>query len=214
MKKLCFGTLLNLVYQAKGQGVTYKSICDAVFSAYGCADATNRDSSLPPHLKSGHDNVPPDVIDAARAITYEDAVIAFDSGVVGLIAEANAKQFIYAVKAVLREDDVPDDTLIGSVAGFEKSAILERNKFIMAPLMASLFRYAIVDVSNADCADSLKSFEKNYLIIPYNYLFKFRFVSIKVSEFHLQFHEQFYCSYQFLRYQVTDTYESFRHFCQ
>lgn len=78
MKKLCFGTLLNLVYQAKGQGVTYKSICDAVFSAYGCADTTNRDSSLPPHLKSGHDNVPPDVIDAARAITYEDAVIAFD----------------------------------------------------------------------------------------------------------------------------------------
>lgn len=163
MKKLCFGTLLNLVCQAKGQGVTYRSICDAVFSAYGCTDTTNRDSSLPPHLKSGHDNVPPDVIDAARAITYEDAVIAFDSGVVGLIAEANAKQFIYAVKAVLREDDVPDDTLIGSVAGFEKSAILERNKFIMAPLMASLFRYAIVDVSNADCADSLKSFEKNYL---------------------------------------------------
>lgn len=157
--------MLNLVYQAKGQGVTYKSICDAVFSAYGCADTTNRDSSLPPHLKSGHDNVPPDVIDAARAITYEDAVIAFDRGVVGLIAEANAKQFIYAVKAVLREDDIPDDTLIGSVAGFEKSAILERNKFIMAPLMASLFRYAIVDVSNADCADSLKSFEKNYLTL-------------------------------------------------
>ena len=46
MKKLCFGTLLNLVYQAKGQGVTYKSICDAVFSAYGCADTTNRDSSF------------------------------------------------------------------------------------------------------------------------------------------------------------------------
>ena len=90
MKKLCFGTLLNLVYQAKGQGVTYKSICDAVFIAYGCDDTTHRDSSLPPHLKSGHDNVPPDVIDAARAITYEDAVIAFDSGVVGLIAEANA----------------------------------------------------------------------------------------------------------------------------
>ena len=37
---------------------------------------------------------------------------------------------------------------------------------------------------------------------------------IKVSEFHLQFHEQSYCSYQFLRYQVTDKYESFRHFCQ
>lgn len=163
MKKLCFGTLLNLVYQAKGQGVTYKSICDAVFTAYGCPDTANRDSSLPSHLKSGHDNVPPDVIDAARKLAYEDVVIAFDNGVVGLIAEANAKQFIYAVKAILREDDIPDDTIIGSVAGFEKSAILTCNKFIMAPLLTSLFKYAIVDVSNSDCAGFLKNFEKNYL---------------------------------------------------
>lgn len=163
MKKLCFGTLLNLIYQVKGQGVTYKSICDAVFRAYGCADTTNRDKSLPSHLKSGHDNVPPDVIDAARAMPYEGAVIAFNNEVAGLIAEASAKQFIYAVKAVLREDDVPDDTLIGSVAGFEKSAILARNKFILAPLLASLFRYAIVNVSNTDCADCLANFEKNYL---------------------------------------------------
>lgn len=47
MKKLCFGTLLNLIYQAKGQNVTYKSICDAVFTAYGCDDTAHRDKSLP-----------------------------------------------------------------------------------------------------------------------------------------------------------------------
>lgn len=94
MKKLCFGTLLNLIYQARGQGVTYKSICDAVFTAYGCDGISHRDSSLPSHLKSGHDNVPPDVITAARAMPYEDAVKAFEDVVVGLIAEASAKQFI------------------------------------------------------------------------------------------------------------------------
>lgn len=98
MKKLCFGTLLNLIYQAKGQSVTYKSICDAVFSVYGCDDTTNRDKSLPSHLKSGHDSVPPDVIKAARDMSHEDAVDGFEDLVVGLIAEANAKQFIYAVK--------------------------------------------------------------------------------------------------------------------
>ena len=43
---------------------------------------------------------------------------------------------------------------------------------------------------------------------------KLEVVSIKVSESHLQFHERFYCLYQFLRYQVPDTYESFRRFCQ
>lgn len=163
MKKLCFGTLLNLIYQARGQGVTYKSICDAVFTAYGCDGISHRDSSLPSHLKSGHDNVPPDVITAARAMPYEDAVKAFEDVVVGLIAEANAKQFIYAIKAVLREDPIPGETLIGYVQGFEKSSILAKNKFIMSSLVASLFKYAIVDISNIDCAEHLRSFEKNYL---------------------------------------------------
>ena len=161
MKKLCFGTLLNLVYQARGQNVTYKSICDAVFSVYGCDDTSHRDKSLPSHLKSGHDNVPPDVIDAARILSYENAVRRFAENVVGLVAEG--KQFIYAIKAVLREDGIPEDSLIGYVPGFEKKSILENNKFIMASLLASLFRYAIVDVSNTDYSDCLRAFEKNYL---------------------------------------------------
>lgn len=163
MKKLCFGTLLNLIYQAKGQNVTYKSICDAVFSSYGCDDTTNRDKSLPSHLKSGHDNAPPDVVNAARGMEYECAVRNFEKYVVGLIADASAKQFIYAIKAVLREDTISDNTLIGYVTGFEKKNILESNKFILSSLLASLFKYVIVDVSNVDCADNLKSFEKNYL---------------------------------------------------
>lgn len=163
MKKLCFGTLLNLIYQARGQNVTYKSICDAIFSVYGCDDTANRDKSLPSHLKSGHDNVPPDVVDAARNTAYEEAVKGYEEKVVRLIADANAKQFIYAVKAVLREDDIPDDTVIGNVPGFEKKKILSSNKFIMASLLACLFRYAIVDISNTDCAAGLKNFEKNYL---------------------------------------------------
>lgn len=163
MKKLCFGTLLNLIYQAKGQNVTYKSICDAVFTAYGCDDTAHRDKSLPSHLKSGHDNVPPDVINAARNIEYEAAVRGFEECVVGLIADANAKQFIYAIKAVLRENDISGDTIIGNVPGFEKKSILIADKFIMASLLACLFKYAIVDVSNVDCATNLKDFEKNYL---------------------------------------------------
>ena len=67
------------------------------------------------------------------------------------------------IKAVLCEDPIPDETLIGYVTGFEKSSILENNKFIMASLMASLFKYAIVDVSNTDCSNTLRNFEKNYL---------------------------------------------------
>ena len=161
MKKLCFGTLLNLVFQAKGQGVKYKSICDAVFSAYGCDSISSRDKNLPSRLKSGRDNVPPDVVCAAREMPYEDACKAFESTVVCLIASDNATQFIRSVKAILREDDVSEDTTIG-YSHFTKKKILDSNKFIMASLLAALFRYAIVDVSNSNCSESLKQFESNY----------------------------------------------------
>ena len=161
MKKLCFGTLLNLVYQARGQNVTYRSICDTIFTVYGCDDMSRRDKSLPSHLKSGHGNVPPDVVAAARDMGYEEAIRQYDKKVIGLISDA--KQFIHAVKAVLREDDIPYDTLIGYVSGFEKDAILKNNKFIMASLLASLFRYAIVEIANDSCAECLRTFEKNYL---------------------------------------------------
>lgn len=163
MKRMCFGTLLNLIYQAKGSGVTYKSICASIFLVYGCAGMENRDKSLPSHLKTGHDNVPPDVIEAARTIRYEDAINQFQNNVVNLIAEDNQKQFIYAVKAVLKDDPVSADTIIGYVAGFEKDSIVKGTKFVMAPLLASLFRYAIIDVSNHDCVDCLRSFDNKYL---------------------------------------------------
>ena len=103
------------MYQAKGQGVTYKSICNGVFEAFGCEGMEFRDKSLPGHLKTGHDNVPPDVITAAREMSFENAIEAFEQNVTPLIADANVKSFIYAVKAVLREDDIPGDTLIGTV---------------------------------------------------------------------------------------------------
>ena len=160
MKKMCFGTLLLLIYQSKGPSVTYKIICDKVFKAYGTPGMENRDSSLPSHLTSGHNNVPPEVVEAARTSSFHDAVLAFKP-VAELIS--NEKGFVYAVKAVLQEDSIPGDTLIGYVKGFEKQSILDSQKFSMTPLLASLFRYAIVDVVNSDCADNLKDFGKNYL---------------------------------------------------
>jgi hypothetical protein len=151
------------MYQAKGQGVTYKSICESVFTAYGRPGMGNRDTTLPSHLKSGHDNVPPDVVDAARQLSFEDAVSNFQNCVIKQIAYENEKAFVYAIKAILREDPVSPETIIGYRHGYEKANLLKSDKFQMTPLLASLFKYAITEVSNADCSDSLKCFEKNYI---------------------------------------------------
>lgn len=65
MYRLCFGTIMTILYQARSHKVTNKSICNALFSYIG-KTVESYDSSTPGHLKSGKINVPPDVIDAAR----------------------------------------------------------------------------------------------------------------------------------------------------
>ena len=57
MKRLCFGTLMSILYQARNQKVTNNLLCDAIFSSYA-QSIELRDGSLPGHLKSGRDNVP------------------------------------------------------------------------------------------------------------------------------------------------------------
>lgn len=34
MKRLCFGTLMSILYQARNQKVTNNLLCDAIFSSY------------------------------------------------------------------------------------------------------------------------------------------------------------------------------------
>lgn len=64
MERVCFGTLQVLLYQAKGQNVRNDPLRDAVFSSFGSDTSVIRDGALSGHLKSGHDNVPDDVIEA------------------------------------------------------------------------------------------------------------------------------------------------------
>lgn len=124
MKRLCFGTLMHILYQALNQKVTIKSLCDAIFSSY--AQTTEcYDSSLPGHFKSGHNNVPPDVIDAARNISFEDAERVFQTKVISLIKDSKRESVVRAIKDVLREDtNIQDQTVIGYIEGYEKNNIL------------------------------------------------------------------------------------------
>lgn len=55
MKRICFGTLMSILYQARNQKVTNNLLCDAIFSSYA-QSIELRDGSLPGHLKSGRDN--------------------------------------------------------------------------------------------------------------------------------------------------------------
>ena len=56
MKCICFGSLFVLMYQARGQGIKSAPLCSAIFAPFG-VNLAYRDTSLPGHLKNGHDTI-------------------------------------------------------------------------------------------------------------------------------------------------------------
>ena len=163
MKRLCFGTLMSILYQARNQKVTNNLLCDAIFSSYA-QSIELRDGSLPGHLKSGRDNVPPDVIDAARNTSFEDAEKVFQTKVISLIKDSKRESVVRAIKDVLREDTtIQDHTVVGYINGYEKNNILINSTFSLSALLASVFYFAIIEVKNQECKDAIKGIDKKYV---------------------------------------------------
>ena len=161
MKRLCFGTLMSILYQARNQKVTNNLLCDAIFSSYA-QSIELRDGSLPGHLKSGRDNVPPDVIDAARNTSFEDAEKVFQTKVISLIKDSKRESVVRAIKDVLREDTtIQDHTVVGYINGYEKNNILINSTFSLSALLASVFYFAIIEVKNQECKDAIKEISPN-----------------------------------------------------
>lgn len=163
MKRLCFGTLMNILYQARNQKVTNTSLCEAIFSAYR-ESAEDYDGSLPGHLKIGSDNVPPDIINAVRNTSAEDAANNFRKKVIPTIHTDKQKFVVLAIKNVLREDtSIQDDSLIGYEKGYEKYNILDNSTFNLGDLLASVFYYAILNTINKSCKKEIKEISKTYV---------------------------------------------------
>jgi len=163
MKRLCFGTLMKILYQARNQKVTNDLLCGAIFSTYS-QTTESYDSSLPGHLKSGHDNVPPDVITAARNTSFEDAERVFQTSVIPQIKDSQRESVVRAIKDVLREDmTIQDHTMVGYIKGYEKNNILNNSTFSLSALLASVFYFVIIEVKNQECKEAIKEIGIKYV---------------------------------------------------
>lgn len=163
MYRLCFGTIMTILYQTRSHKVTNKSICDALFSCFG-KSVESYDSSTPGHLKSGKINVPPDVIDAARKTNADELDAAVQKNIIPLIKTSQHEAIVRSIKDIIRNDStIMDSTRIGYCAGYEKQSILEGDVFCLSSLLASVIYYACVEVKNSDCAEAIKSISGEYV---------------------------------------------------
>lgn len=163
MYRLCFGTIMTILYQARRHKVTNKSICNALFSCFG-KTVESYDSSTPGHLKSGKINVPPDVIDVARKTNADELDAAVQKNIIPLIKLSQQEAIVRSLKDIIRNDSsIMDNTVIGYCSGYEKQSILGGQVFCISSLLASVIYYACIEVKNSDCAEAIKSITGEYV---------------------------------------------------
>ncbi len=163
MKRICFGTLFGLMYQARGQGVKNDPLCNAILVSFG-ADLSYRDTSLPGHLKNGHAKVPGDIVEIVRNCDPQKALDAFEANVMPKIKDSMRIPLLSAVLAILSDDKSFDsDTPISWLKGYTKGAALSATSIDLTCLLTSLVRFSVLETDNEDCKDGIREIPRDYV---------------------------------------------------
>ena len=162
MKRICFGSIFVLLYQARGQGVTSDPLCNAILASFG-VDISNR-QFLAGHLKNGHDKIPTDIIERVRAYDTESAAYAFEKSVMPLIKDSLRQALLLATLAILDEDEKIDDNApISWLKGYTKAAALSSTSIDLTYFLASLVRLSVLDINNHECEAGIREIPDNFV---------------------------------------------------
>lgn len=162
MKKICLGTMIILLYQARSRkSDQLRDVCRRIFAAFDCS-IDSYAKELPSHLKSGHDPVPKELVDNARDLDEETVNQGVKKHILEGIAENKREAIVRAIKDILDDDtDMLPSTTVGYV-GFEKEAIMSSDTFEESALMASVLKYSI-SCDNVALKGSIKEIPKDYV---------------------------------------------------
>ncbi len=114
MKKICLGTMINLLHKArKRKSDQARDVCRRIFAAFDCS-IDSYAKELPSHLKSGHDPVPKELFDNARDFDEETVNQGVKKHILEGIAENKREAIVRAIKDILDDDtDMLPSTTVG-----------------------------------------------------------------------------------------------------
>lgn len=166
MKKLCLGTFLKIICQARGVGVRNNKLMRSVLCCIYCETANYelKDDADLNHLKSGHDNISADYIGTVRKSNPQDIYNYFCKTVRPLLNKQLDRQVILAFRNIISDDlSITDDTNLGTTPGYTKLDIISKNRFSYMGLLTNLFIYCIVNVSNIPYQSNIKELTNSFV---------------------------------------------------
>lgn len=160
MKKLCLGTFLKILSQARNtkQNVLFKLVLSFIDTGDDYSDETNQG-----HYKSGKNNL----------VNYDDLITCdkeqlvkyYKVKIIPCLKPDMHKCVVLAIRDVLKEDDIGDLTLVGYEDGYTKQDIVNKAYFNFAELLANVFYYCVIGIPNQRIyQENIKEVTNDYIV--------------------------------------------------
>ena len=164
MKRICIGTFLTILSQAKVSSLKQRELFECLLDAYDHHNPNIDNSGTQGHLKSGASNLSPILTDSIRKQTFQETVKHFHDTVIPCL-DSNLKcNIVAALLKILEEDSsILTDTFLVEEPGYNKAGLLKSTVFDYAGILAAFFRYAALNVDNTKCSAAIKEIHKNFL---------------------------------------------------
>lgn len=151
-KKMCLGTFLNILIQAKLAKIKQNNLISSLLGIIG--DYSSTTDAYHSRLKSGARDLASinELKDIDKSLLTEE----IKSKIIPLLDQKLTRQLILAFKDVLNDDNIDDNVLIGYESGFTKKDIISSTKFDLASLLSNVFYYCGVLVENTPYKENIK----------------------------------------------------------
>ena len=163
MKKLCFGTIFNILSHAfRG---TKKELYIEIEHIVGFDTIAYADQSVVTRRAKGDEEFPNDI--TTKYLKTDASIISmgFQKNIINRFYADRRELIVLAIKDILDKDySIPDTRIVGIDSSYTKENILSSETFFLPDLLTNVFLYAI-QVENKPCKQNIKEVvDKDYLL--------------------------------------------------
>ena len=163
MKKLCFGTIFNLLCQIKNGGVNQNYLYKAFVTPTDKYDDYEPDKGSVGNRKKGIDDIPNTEKDYFISADIAEIASLYRTVLYKKIKQSPYREcFVLAIQQILQEDtSIADSDEIGSLE-YTKEAIINNEKFDFSILLVNLMRYC-ANINNNGFESQVAEIDKSYI---------------------------------------------------
>lgn len=164
MKRLCYASLLKVLYHCKPYNVSQSLINGTMLLILDDYEDLTGDDNAASRMATGHRNVSPEAGAEARNVEVSIVVDYFRDNVIPLLNKAKIKTAILALRDILAADNsIPGDTPIYLESFKTKDEIINETVFDPAELIANVFLYTVANVKSSELKNEIKEVTDEYL---------------------------------------------------